>query len=382
MKYLLYLAVAIAVVSPVCGCSEDEEAGAGSQDAAVDASAETGVDGTTGSNDGGADEDGNGNGNIEKDAGATSSCPDRSGDVVNPGPSLDERCPEAQTGNYLLVLYPDRVDAYRQRDYSASYECEVFALAAHGITNAVGMVRGVDGNFYVMEGGETCGEIFAFDPDGIFIGRVTANVNLAGAGGIWNTFGDDFIAWSGANSNLYKINADGSFGGSYVPPAWRGGSRVTNVTDVLFVAQDRVVMTFSDRPAKVFADPWAPDFSEEEVGPGNAVTGIDTDEGFKILMSAQLGGPGNGYGVLLYKPAGGRYAPEMERIMLDATQIVDGIDLLVLRENVGFMVLDSSLGGSPRVSVFDVRGDHQGEVELANPGEPTQIMLERIFPNL
>ena len=42
-----------------------------------------------------------------------------------------------------------------------------------------------------------------------------------------------------------------------------------------------------------------------------SVVGVETEEGIKILMTAQIGGEGNAYGVALYKAAeSGRVAPE------------------------------------------------------------------------
>ena len=42
---------------------------------------------------------------------------------------IDSRCPDAQAGTYLLVAFPDRVDAYRQRMFGATYLCKFLDLA-------------------------------------------------------------------------------------------------------------------------------------------------------------------------------------------------------------------------------------------------------------
>ena len=42
-------------------------------------------------------------------------------------------------------------------------------------------------------------------------------------------------------------------------------------------------MTYSDRGPKLFKAPFAPDFPEDEIGPANAVVGIETEEGVEFL---------------------------------------------------------------------------------------------------
>ena len=365
----VYGLLAAVVAATTVACSSDDEAPATVSDAEV-------TDGTPGdgsTSDAGPD--------AQPDAEPGLCPPPPEGE--SPEAPIEDRCPDGQAGTYMLMLYPDRVDIYRQRDFNSAYECEFLALAANGITNAAGIVRGEDGMFYVLDVSESCGEVFAFDSNGAFVGRVEANANLAGAKGLWPTFGDDFVAWSGTSSNLYELTPEAHFRRTYTPPAWRGGSRVEGITDILFVAQDRVLVTFSDRPAKLFAAPNSPDFPDDQVGPANAVTGIETPEGIKILMTAQIGGAGNGYGVVLYRPAqSGRTPPEQERILVSASEIVDGIDILGLRGNIGFAVLDSGLGGTPSVSFFDVEGTRQDQVDLGGEGEPIKMLFENVLPDL
>lgn len=295
--------------------------------------------------------------------------------------SIDERCPDAQLGTYLLVQFPDRVDAYRQRDLGASYFCEFLALADNGITNATGFVQSRDGStFYVVQPEENGGSIYAFSANGEFIRKVTTNVNLAGVDGIWNTFGDRYIAWSATSQNLYEIEDDGTFRTLYSPPQWQG-SRVDGITDILFLDQDSMLATFRDRPAQLFKAPFAPTWPEDEVGPGNAVEGVETEEGIKILMTAQVGGEGNGYGVILYEPAiSGRAPPEQESVLVPASEdVVDGIDIVGLPN--GFLVLDSNLAGTAKITGFDAEGMPMGTIPLEGGGNPDSMFRARIFPD-
>jgi hypothetical protein len=305
---------------------------------------------------------------------------------INNETPIEERCPDAQTGTFLLVLYPDRVDAYRQRDFNVSYFCTFLDLAGNGINDATGMVRTRDGRFLVVQTREGRGEVHAFNSNGEWEARLDSNINLAGVSGIWNTFGDDFVAHSRANQNLYKITAEGTWNGTWSPPVWQG-SRLANVTDMVFVDIEEVFMTFSDRPAKLFKHPDAPDFSDEQVGPGNSITAVETDQGIKVLMTAQIGGEGNGYGVLIYKPAGGGrthsgrsdFPPELESVLVQEADIVDGADLASF--DLGFLVLDSAVGGSARISGWNDGGELQSELSLQQPGNPMQMLRALIFPD-
>ena len=86
---------------------------------------------------------------------------------------------------------------------------------------------------------------------------------------------------------------------------------------MVFLDQDSLLMTYGDRSPKLFKAPFAPDFPDDEIGPANAVVGVETEEGTKILMTAQIGGEGNAYGVALCKAAeSGRVAPERESLLL------------------------------------------------------------------
>lgn len=293
---------------------------------------------------------------------------------------IDDRCPDAQAGQYLLVIYPDRVDAYRQNEFNAAFFCEFLDLDGNGIESAAGVVRASDGSFLAVNPEGDRGAIYRFSADGEFSEQVDVNANLSGIAGIWNTFSDDFIVWSAAFQTFSRLNPDGRYTGPWTPPQWQG-SRVEAVTDVAFIDNDAAIMTFSDRPARLFMAPNSPQFPEQTgVGAGNAVQGVETEEGTKVLMTAQIG-DGGGYGVALFEPIGvGREAAIVrERLLVNASEIVDGIDILVV--DVGFMILDSALGGSPKISAYDAEGMLRGEVVLQRPGNPIGMMQASIFPN-
>ncbi|MCA9527653.1 MAG: hypothetical protein KC549_15300, partial [Myxococcales bacterium] len=285
-----------------------------------------------------------------------------------------------QAGTYLLVFYPDRVDAYRQREFGATFFCEFLDLAGNGITTATGVAQRLDGSFLVSVPEEGRGAVYQFTANGEFDRRVESNVNLAGIAGIWNTFGDDFVVWSAANQNLYKLSEAGQFRGPWEPPQYQG-ARVPGITDMTFLDTDAVVMTFRDRPAQLFMFPDAPSFPANLVGPGNSTIAVQTDEGPKVLMSAQIGGEGNGFGVVLFKPirAGRAAAIEQESVLIPASEIVDGIDLLSLSS--GFLVLDSNLAGTAKISGYDAMGLLRDEVPLMRPGNPIGFARVPIFPD-
>lgn len=305
--------------------------------------------------------------------------------VLPPETPIDERCPDAQAGTFLLVLFPDRVDAYRQRDFGASYVCRFLSLSENGITQATGMALDREGTtFYVVQPEDERGSVYAFDVNGGFVRKVATNVNLAGVDGIWNTYGDRFVAWSATTQNLYELAADGTYRTLYSPPQFPG-SRVDAITDILFLDQDAMLATFSDRPAQLFKAPFAPSWPADEVGPGNAIDGVETEEGVKILMTAQIGGEGNGYGVALYEPAiSGRAPPEIEAVLVPASEeVVDGIDIVGLSN--GFLVLDSNLAGTAKITSYNSDGAFQQsiplEVQAGESGNPRLMMSARIFPD-
>lgn len=295
---------------------------------------------------------------------------------------VEERCPDLQAGEYLLIGFPDRVDAYRQRDFAASYFCTFLDLRANGITNAGGFARSSmeGGPFFVSATQDGRGEVHSFDANGNYIGRVASNVNLADIDGLWSKFsGDGFVAWSKSNSNLYELDADAQFIGPWLPPLLVT-SRLENLTDLLFVDADAVLATFADRPPKLFKRPFAPDFPEDQIGGANAAAGVPTQEGTKVLITGEVGGTGNGFGVILFQPAvSGRVAPEVEAVLVQPGEFTDGIAIIAL--GAGFLLLDSAIAGTARLVTFDADGALQEEIGLEGGGSPHAMFFSQIFPD-
>ncbi|MCK6570894.1 hypothetical protein L6V77_07220 [Myxococcota bacterium] len=294
----------------------------------------------------------------------------------------DVRCPDLQAGEYLLIAFPDRVDAYRQRDFGASYFCTFLDLRAAGITNAGGFARSAreDGPFYVTATNDGRGEIHAYDADGNYIERVAVNINLADIDGLWShPSGDAFVAWSKGNSNFYELDGEGGFRGPWLPPLSMT-SRVEGVTDLLFLDAESAIATFTNRPPKLYKHPFAPDFPADQIGAANAIAGIATEEGTKLLITGEAGGAGNGFGVMLYKAAAsGRVPPELEAVLVQPGEFTDGVGLLSLGS--GFLLLDSAIAGSAKLVTFNADGMLQEEIGLEGGGNPFAMFFAQIFPN-
>ncbi|MEE2786968.1 MAG: hypothetical protein VX589_06480 [Myxococcota bacterium] len=297
--------------------------------------------------------------------------------------SIDTRCPAAQAGEYLLVLYRDRVDAYRVRDFSLDDPCTFLDLAGNNITAASGMVVTKDepARIFVAQPEEGCGGIYEFNLNGEFVKKVESNINLRGIAGLWNTFGDDLIAWSGASSNFYNVSSEGKFAGSANLP--NSTNRIQGVTDLKYIDPESLVMTFRDRPPQVFKDPFNPPLKKEEIGPANTVETVQTNKGPQVIFSARLGPEGSPMGIVLYDAVvSGREPPERERILVSADDgdIDDGIGVLT-RPDGGIWVLDSGLNGPPRLTAFDTTGAVQTVTTGANGETALRLFRARIFPD-
>ena len=93
---------------------------------------------------------------------------------------IDERCPDAQAGEHLLVLFKDRVDAYRIRDFSVDYLCTFLDLAGNGITQATGMAisRDEPRKILIVQPEDMNGSVYEFDLSGAFVKKTDTNINL------------------------------------------------------------------------------------------------------------------------------------------------------------------------------------------------------------
>ena len=188
------------------------------------------------------------------------------------GTTADERCEDARSSDMVLVLFADRVEGMKRNQADGNkldYVCTVLALHEQGIRNAKAITLAPDGNLWVVqtedlpvenEGDEVVegGAVYIYSANGDFERKVDPHPNLKGVAQIW-TLNEDVIVWSERTSNLYKLNADGTMGGSYPLPG-QSSARITNLTDLLYLEMDdengpRLAATFSDRPPQVFAFP-------------------------------------------------------------------------------------------------------------------------------
>ena len=103
------------------------------------------------------------------------------------GSSVDDRCPDARAGEHILVLYADRIEAYRRdtRGFKANYICEIVALREQGVEAAVRMVLGSNQDIYVAQEEEGGGAVYRYNRSGEFISKGDVNINLTGIAGIW-----------------------------------------------------------------------------------------------------------------------------------------------------------------------------------------------------
>ena len=199
------------------------------------------------------------------------------------GSSVDDRCPDARAGEHILVLYADRVEAYRRdtRGFKANYVCEIIALREQGVEAAVRMVLGSNQDIYVAQEEEGGGAVYRYNRSGEFVSKGEVNINLTGIAGIWRGEGSELIAWSAGSENFYRIDEDGGFVGRWTPPN-AADSRVSAVIDLQMIDPDmdgnpRALMAFSDRPPQVFAFPNNPSFPEDEIASARAITPVETE---------------------------------------------------------------------------------------------------------
>ena len=88
------------------------------------------------------------------------------------------RCPGR---NLSPRRFPDRVDAHRQREFGYRFSGKFLDLAGNGISNATGLAINRDNDtIYVVQPEEGKGGVYAFNVNGSFERKVTANVNLDG----------------------------------------------------------------------------------------------------------------------------------------------------------------------------------------------------------
>ena len=314
---------------------------------------------------------------------------DQGADQLAPdmGSSVDDRCPDARAGEHVLVLYPDRVEAYRRdmRGFKVNYVCEILALREQGVTAAVMMAEGANGEIYVAQPEEGGGAVYRYTLSGEFLGKGDVNINLTDLAGLWRGEGDGLIAWSRSNENFYQLDAEGNFQGRWTPPH-AADSRVSGVVDLLVLEPDeegrpRAMMAFEDRPPQIFAFPNSPSFPEGELATARAFSPVETEIGDKYLISGAV--DGLPHGVAIYQPViSGRTPPMRQTVSVISGDpgLGDGADLFPVAQ--GFFVLNSgSTGDAPQLSSFNTMGIPQEQSTLHTADTPINVILTTAFPN-
>jgi hypothetical protein len=302
------------------------------------------------------------------------------------GSSIDDRCPNAQAQNRLLVLYADRVDIFKRDElgFLTTYDCTFLALSEQGVTEASGLAYDESGNFYVVQAeGDAGGSIYVYSNNGEYIKKIGPDINLKEVKGIWPMVGE-FVVWSARNANLYKFNPSDESVSPYNLPQ-QVGSRILNLTDLQYLGVDSensepmVLATFSDRPPQLFAFPFSPSFEADEMGPAHAITTVDTPIGIKFLISGQIEGGDDG--IMRYRPVSlGRVPPTQDGVLVYATDpgYGDGKDMAIVGEIL--FVLDSgSQSGTPSLNSFNAEGFPQEQNPLNRPGTPLALYQVSIF---
>jgi len=298
--------------------------------------------------------------------------------------TIDDRCPDARAGVQILVLYPDRVEAFAQDDvgFRVSKSCTFIAQTEQGAEGATGMAISPEGRFFiVVPEGEEGGSIYIYSNNGEFERKVGPNINLKDASRIW-AVDNGFAVWISRNGNLYHLNNDGEFDGSYTPPQ-QGSSRLRNITDMEYIGEDndgnhRLLVLFSDQAPQLFAFPNSPIF--DGMSAATAVATIETPVGKKLLVSGVVEGTTRGVGQYRHVTSG-RMAPNYESTLVYETDngYGDGKDIVSFED--GFFVLDTGGDGarSPSLNSFNTSGIPQEPNPLNVEGTPIELVRTLIF---
>ncbi len=298
--------------------------------------------------------------------------------------TIDDRCPDARAGVQLLVLFPDRVEAYQQDEvgFKVSRSCTFIAHAEQGASGATGMAVGPDGKVLIVAPeGEEGGSVYIYTNDGEFERKVGPNINFKDVSRVW-AVEDGYMAWIERNGSMYHLTSEGEFDGPYSPPQ-ATSSRLLNLTDVEYIGEDRegnhqLLTLFSDQPPMLHAFPNSPVF--EGVASAIAVATIETAVGKKLLVSGQVQGTTRGIGQY-DQVTSGRMPPAYEGAL--ALEVNDGYgdgkDVASFED--GFFVLDSGDGGerSPSLNSFNTFGIPQEPNPLGVEGTPLEMARTLIF---
>ena len=306
------------------------------------------------------------------------------GDSAGMMTTIDDRCPDARAGVQFLVLFSDRVEAFKQDEvgFKVSRSCTFIQHSEQGVAEGVAMAVSPQGNFLILAPeGEAGGSVYVYSNNGEFIGKQGPNINLKDASRIW-TINDGFIVWIQRTGSLYQLDRDGVFVGPYTPPQ-ANSTRLQNLTDIEYIEEDpedghRLLALFSDQPPKLFAFPNSPELSR--IPSAQAVSTIVTQTGKKLLISGQVSGEMKG--VALFRQVNsGRMAPAFENnLVYDSDpEYGDGRDIASFED--GFYILDSGGDGARASSLnsFNTSGVPQEQSPLGVEGIPLEMARVTIF---
>lgn len=298
--------------------------------------------------------------------------------------TIDDRCPSARAGLQIVVLYEDRVELFKQDEvgFKVTHNCTFIAHTEQGAAEVKSMALAPDGHFYLLASeGDEGGSVYIYSNNGEFERKEGPNINLKDATRIW-PLDEGFVVWIERNGSLYKLNADGSFAGTYTPPQ-AGSTRLTNLTDMEYIGEDRegnpwLLTLYSDRAPKLFAFPDSPEI--DRVSGARAVTTLDTPVGKKLLISGKV--QGETAGVALFTQVNsGRTPPTLEEVLVLEVDpgYGDGHDIVSFSD--GFYILDRGGDGdrAPGLNSFNTFGVPQEQNPIGLEGAPLEIIYTNVF---
>lgn len=305
-----------------------------------------------------------------------------------------DRCDNASSKIHVLAFYPDRVEAFTEDEerWELSHYCSFLLFSEDRVSTAVGLAQNSDEGFTVIyDAGERGGGLLMYDNHGVFIRKVEPNINLISPGGIWWIEGG-YVVWSAQTRNLYRLDAEGNFQGSYTPPM-QSSARLDDLTEMFDVGSDengnaRVLATFSNRAPQVFAFPDSPSFAEAEIKGVWATTFVNSQVGNTVVFSGEVDGSEGG--LIQYRPIdSGRQVPARIGRTAEISHMSDGFgngaDLVPIYNELGaqgFFILDTSEDSGPQISSFDTLGTLQKKTSLEDYGSPKAILRTTIFKDL
>lgn len=298
--------------------------------------------------------------------------------------TIDDRCPTARSGELFVVLFADRVELFQPQEnqFKVRHFCTLISHTEQGAETVQAMAVSPDGRFFLLSSeGDAGGSIYIYSNNGEFERKEGPNVNLKDAQRIW-ALDEGFVVWVERNGSLYKLDADGSFAGTYMPPQSNSG-RLVGVTDMEYIGEDAegnpwLLSLFADRAPKLFAFPDSPELSG--VNGAKAVATLDTPVGKKLLISGRV--EGDRYGVALFRQVNsGRTPPDLEEVLvLDIDDgYGDGSDIVSFAD--GFFVLDRGGDGerAPALNSFNTFGTPQEQNPLGVEGTPIGVFYMNVF---